>query len=602
MGKTKLLFMLLIIVIFAGIGAFIVFSANQPSEDNNDESISDEGEEQDNHYDVIVLSGEPEGVSAAVSAARNGASVLLIEHRDGLGGLITYGMLNYLDIPQNNQQVTVSQGIFAEWQSLVGGSGVATVDLEEAEQAFLELIQGEENITLSLNSDMTDVQMEGKKVTGITVESEGNQVTATADRFIDASPDGDLAVMAGAPYFMGQQDIGKEDKMAATLMIYLDRVDWDQVKEAAQAGILGGAGINETAAWGFPEVLHVYDEIVENETTNMRGLNIGRTLNGEVFINALQIFDVDGLDEESKEKAIEEGIREIDHFVPWLQENLSGFEEARIVDFPTELYVRETRHIESEYMLPVHALWENEHHWDDIAIGGYPADIQATAPTNFGTITVNPDQYGIPFRSLIPLDVENLLVASKASGFSSLAAGSARIIPTGMATAEAAGAASALSIHEKIDFRSLSENEEFITQLQDTLREQGAYLDQLDDPDYSYKGLDFYPALRHLLSYDIISGGYNNDFRLDEEMTADYYVKSVRRGLMRMYPDAFEEVEDRLDELEEELEEEPMLDEHIQKIFEAAGWEQPPRLEMSWTRKEAFILLEDRLWEMKDVN
>lgn len=550
----------------------------------------------DNHYDVIVLSGEPEGVSAAVSAARNGARVLLIEDRDKLGGLITYGMLNYLDIPKNKDGVVVSQGIFSQWRDLVGGNNVITVDLDDAEQAFSTLIEGESNITLSLNSEITDVHMEGKKITGVSFESEDGPITATAERYIDASPDGDLAVMAGAPYFVGQQDIGKEDKMAATLMIHLDQVDWGQVKVAAQEGVLGGAGINRTAAWGFPEVLHVYDEIIEDGTTNMRGLNIGRTLDGEVFINALQIFNVDGLDEASRQEAIEKGIKETNNFVHWLQENLHGFEEAEIVDYPTELYVRETRHIESEYMLPISALWENEHHWDDIAIGGYPADIQATAPTNYGTITVNPNQYGIPFRSLVPLEVDNLLVASKASGYSSLAAGSTRIIPTGMAVAQAAGVASVLSMDEKIDFRSMAESEELVRQLREKLTNQGAYMGTLKDPDFAYKGLDYYPALRNLYSYEIISGRYDNDFRLDEDMEAELYAESVRKGLKRMYPDTFAEVEEALYQVEEAMGEEAMSDEQIAMIFQAAGWEAPPVLGKTWTRKEALLLLEERLW------
>ena len=50
----------------------------------------------DEQYDVIVISGEPEGVAAAVSAARNGAKTLLIEEKEELGGLFTYGMLNFL--------------------------------------------------------------------------------------------------------------------------------------------------------------------------------------------------------------------------------------------------------------------------------------------------------------------------------------------------------------------------------------------------------------------------------------------------------------------------------------------------------------------------
>src|SRR5690606_4508426 len=106
-----------------------------------------------------------------------------------------------------------------------------------------------------------------------------------------------------------------------------------------------------------------------------------------------------------------------------------------------ELYVRETRHIKAFYQLPISDVWENKDHWDSIAFGSYPVDMQATTPKGKDEIVVNPKQYAIPFRSLVPIGKENLLVASRSSGYSSLAAGSARIIPTGMSTGEAAGVA-----------------------------------------------------------------------------------------------------------------------------------------------------------------
>src|SRR5690348_9815998 len=68
----------------------------------------------EDEYDVVVIGGEPEGVAAAVSAARNGANVLLVEKREELGGLFTYGMLNFLDIPQGADGRSVSQGIYKE--------------------------------------------------------------------------------------------------------------------------------------------------------------------------------------------------------------------------------------------------------------------------------------------------------------------------------------------------------------------------------------------------------------------------------------------------------------------------------------------------------
>jgi len=366
-------------------------------------------------YDVIVVGGEPEGVSAAVSAARNGMRVLFLEKRNALGGLMTFGMLNYLDIPQNEKGDVVSAGLFKEWRDMVGGDKVNTVDIDEAKQAFLQLVQQEPNITLSLTTEVIKPIMNGNKITGVVAKDEKGVHTYTAKRMIDATIDGDVAVMAGASYFVGQEDIGKSDKMAATLMIHLHHVDWEKVKQAAKEGVFGGGGATDTAAWGFHKVLTAYEETEPN--TNVRGLNIGRTKNGDVYINALQLFDVDGLNEESKKTALDIGEKETKSFVKWLNNSFSGFEEATIASVPDELYIRETRHISSLFQLPVHDLWENRHHWDDVAIGSYPSDIQATNKGNTGTIVLDPNQYGIPFRSLVPKEVNNLLVASKASVF-----------------------------------------------------------------------------------------------------------------------------------------------------------------------------------------
>ncbi|GEL77073.1 FAD-dependent oxidoreductase [Tenuibacillus multivorans] len=555
---------------------------------SNDEEIKGE-------YDVIVLSGEPEGVSAAVSAARHGASVLLIEHRDSLGGLMTHGMLNYLDLPQNDEGTVVSKGIFEEWHQLVGGTHINTVDLDVATDAFRQLVDEEENIDLLLNTEVQDVRVEDSTLQAVQIEDEWIE----GERFIDSSPDGDLAAMAGAPYFIGQADINKEGQMAATLMIYLENVDWDKVKEAANNGVLGGGGVSDTAAWGFADAWFAYDEVVEDDRTNIRGLNIGRTEKGEVFINTLQIFDVDGLDEESQQEALEIGKKETESFVPWLRENLPGFEDAEIVRYPDELYIRETRHIESEYMLKITDLWENKHHWDDIAIGGYPADIQATSKFTYGSVNVNPNQYGIPFRSLVPLEVDNLLVASKASGYSSLAAGSARVIPTGMATAEAAGVASTISIENDLTFREMNESEQLIEELQNKLVEAGAYLEQLEDPDYAYKGEPYYPAIKNLLLYDLVNGGYQNDLRLDEEMLADQFIEKMVHGIERLELEVPTGSIDALEQYRETVNDDEILtDRIVRDVFEIAGWEiERADQNKTWSRLDALLELEYQIFD-----
>ena len=124
----------------------------------------------DKSYDVIVMGGEPEGVAAAVSSARSGNKTLLVEHRDGLGGLMTYGMLNFLDISHDQHGDIANAGIFKEWHTLVGGQ--VGFDIEEAKDAFMQLVQAEENLTLILETNFTEVEMEGHRLTAVKLELE----------------------------------------------------------------------------------------------------------------------------------------------------------------------------------------------------------------------------------------------------------------------------------------------------------------------------------------------------------------------------------------------------------------------------------------------
>ena len=88
-------------------------------------------------------------------------------------------------------------------------------------------------------------------------------------------------------------------------------------------------------------------------------------------------------------------------------------------------------------------------------------------------------QYPIPFRCIVPQRVDKLLVVGRAASFDSLPHGSARTIPVGMATGEAAGAAVALSIEEDKTFRQIIKNSSLINQLQELLNDQGMVIEPL---------------------------------------------------------------------------------------------------------------------------
>lgn len=488
--------------------------------------------EPEKEYDVIVIGGEPEGVTAAVSAARKGAKTLLIEKRAELGGLFTYGMLNYLDIPQGENGESISKGIYEEWHQLVGGGNA--FGIIEAKQAFKKLVDEEPNLTLLTEAEVLESIVENKRVTAVKINYLNEEYDIAGGSFIDATQDADFAVMSGAPYFVGREDVGiAGTKMAVTLMIHLKNVDWDGVKKTAETEKFGPATVTNSVAWGFTTLHFDYEPVEEN--TRLRGLNLAK-VNDEYFINALQIFGVDGLDEQAKQDAIEKGKRETENILKFLQAEFPGFENAEIASFPSELYVRETRHIIAEYQLPMSDVWTNKAHSDLIAYGAYPVDIQAQSIGDYGRVLSSPKQYGIPFRSLIPKDIDGLLVVGRSAGYSSLAAGSARVVPTGMATGEAAGVAASILVEEEdMTFREMSQNDNLVNELRVLLDEQGAVVEHIET-DYPYQGEWYDEAIQTLMDYGLAFGGYDNNLKVDEVVTKKAFAEVLQGATIRVNP------------------------------------------------------------------
>ncbi|MFD2169490.1 FAD-dependent oxidoreductase [Tumebacillus lipolyticus] len=500
-------------------------------------------------YDVIVVGGDPEGVMAAVASARKGARTLLIESRDGLGATMTYGMLNYLDLSFLNDQ-NINAGLFKEWHDLVGGTSIFEPD--RAKAAFLQLVKQEPNLTLALNTKVREPLFEAgsKRLIGLVAENDQGEHRLSAKRIIDCTQDADFAAMSGVPYFVGMEDIGIRTEMSVTLMIHLKDVDWNGVHRAVEQKKFGGGFINKNAAWGFWELKDAYQP--REKGARLRGLNIALNEDGTIYINALQLMGVDGLDLKAKQEATEAGKRETGHILSFMQKEFPGFERAQIASFPEELYVRETRHIEAEYQLQVSDLWENKDQWDSIGFGGYPLDIQATAFHRDDAVLGAPRLYAIPFRSLVPLAVDNLLVASRASGYSSLAASSARVIPTGMTAGQAAGVAAVLSIEDEISFREMSRDRERMFELQEELRKQGAALYAFQMK-YPYQGEWFYPAVKSLLSFGLIAGGYENNLHAEETMNETDALRLFERSVRILEPGRKQEVEANLEPLKKSV-------------------------------------------------
>ncbi|MGI9952931.1 FAD-dependent oxidoreductase [Moorellaceae bacterium AZ2] len=482
-------------------------------------------------YDVLVVGGEPEGIAAALSAAREGMKVLLVEKRDGLGGLFTYGWLNFIDMNFGPRGELLTRGTFLEFYRQVQGE---VFDVEEAKEIFHHMVERYPNVALSLNTHFKAPIMDGNKIIGVEAERGGQVVRFYAQRIIDATQDADVAAAAGVPYTVGAEDIGeRERRQSVTLIFRLKGVNWEELGRAVKEGRITDGKVSGRAAWGFATLTRNYQP--SNSRLRLRGLNIGRQKDGTVLINALQIFGVDGLSEKAKQEAIELAKDELPRITAFLKENIPGFEEAELDGTAPELYVRETRHIKAEYQLDINDVVFNRDFPDRIAHGSYPVDVQATSPQDTGFVYGRPVMYSIPFRSLVPLKIDNLLVVGRSAGYTHLAAGSARVVPVGMATGDAAGVAAAYSVRTSRSFREVAGSPADIQNIQDLLIKQGAYLRAFHIPN-PLEGHWAYPSLQFVNHWGLVVAGYNNNWKLNETISRVSFYYMTANAIKRVLP------------------------------------------------------------------
>ncbi|PYI52964.1 FAD-dependent oxidoreductase [Paenibacillus flagellatus] len=486
-------------------------------------------------YDVIVAGTDPEGVAAAVSAARNGLRTLLVDggSREILGGLMTLGWLNSLDPSYSPDKPLIpgkhrflNKGIFQEWYDKVEGT---SFDVTTAANAFRDLVAAEPNIDVlwkaaKLEPIVSAGPAGGRTVQGLNVTlADGSTHAVKANAVIDATQNADIAAAAGVPFTYGREDLGdKNSKMAVTIVFRLSGVTPDVWKKMIARE---GVGHDGYSAWGYTDMWDY--PTTDKEKVRMRGLNIGRQNDGSILINALQLFGVDPFDPKSVEQAYETARKELPLVVDYMRNRYEELRDVKLAGLAPEPYVRETRHMIGEYRLRMTDLLDNRDHWDRIAFGSYNVDIQSTSYAFRGTILMKPKQYAVPFRSILPKEIDGLLVVGRSASFDTLPHGSARTIPVGMAAGQAAGAAAKLAADHGVTFRELSRSEEKIGQLQRMLNEQGMELKpfRIDPPAYAKHPA--YPGLKAAASMGIASGGDHNEFGLDDPSNPQRLVNNM---------------------------------------------------------------------------
>ena len=467
-------------------------------------------------FDVVVTGSEPEGIIAAVAAAQEGAQVLLVTPDARLGGLFVPGMMNSLDL--RTQPELYQRGLFETWWNKVGRG--SSFDVLRAEHAFTALL-ADAGVQVLLDAPELSPIMRGEHVVGVLV----GDTEVRAGTVIDATPEADIMAAAGAPFTMGFELAGLKARMVDTLVFRIDGLDW----QALQRGIRDRGGksyaeVNDWAAWGhFGGYPARYK--AEEPGIRLRGLNLGLQEDGTVLVNALMIEGIDPFDPESRADGKARAEREAPRIIEYLKADVPGMENARLGGVAEALYIRETRHLDALCMLTVDDVLDNVVTERDIAAGGYPLDVHPLTPNDSGFVFGVPEIYGVQLCVAVPRNVDGLWVVGKAAGYDPIAASSARVVPFGMAVAEAVGVAAVRALNENLSPAEFTTTASQVQALRSRLRERGAYLPVVKSrTPVGPHTHPHYDAYRLMLSRGLALGGYSNNPNLDEHAPAISYV------------------------------------------------------------------------------
>lgn len=416
------------------------------------------------YYDLIVVGGGLTGVAAAVSAAREGTKVLLVEQSGMLGGAISvnlvYPFMRYWTVmPETGERKYLSAGIFAEMcqrqEQYVPGLA-ETRFKPESFQILLDDMVTEAGVEVLFHATLCGANVEGREIKSVLLATKAGLMEVSADSYIDATGDGDLMAFAGCRFQLGREADSLCQPM--TTIFRMSGVDVDQYKadrealqklykEQKQAGKIQNPREDILVFFGLGD--------------------------GIIHFNTTRVVKLDPTDPFAVTQAEMQARKQIHELYVFLKENSKAFEKASICATAISIGVRESRKLVGEHVLTVEELKNCTRFPDAIALGNYDVDIHN--PEGAGTSHYYfPDgaYYTIPYSSFLPKELDNLLVAGRCLSATHEAQASVRIMPICATMGQAAGTAVAVAKQTGSNVHDVD-----VTKVQALLRKNGAAID-----------------------------------------------------------------------------------------------------------------------------
>ena len=392
--------------------------------------------------DVFVAGGGPAGLTAAVAAARGGKKVFLAEASGMFGGLATTALVPAF-APFTDGVNVLASGIGLELRNAAAPdlpvSTYWTPIRAEALKRACDTLAVESGIEFSFFTRVCDVIVKNGHVEYVVCDGKSGLFAVKAAVYIDCTGDGDLCAAAGASFSLGDEN---GEVMPSTLCSQWANIDFS-VRKISDDSKLDEA--IRDGVFSIPD-RHLPGMQIADRASGVGGGNISHTY-----------VTTDPTDEVSLTKGMVDSRARLPEYEAYYKKYLKGYEHMTLVNTGSVLGVRESRRILCDYTLNVDDFLSRAVFEDEIGRYCYPIDIHRkyATPEEYEAFIKeyfekyrykNGESYGIPYRSLVVRDLDNVLVAGRCMGVDKPMQASIRVIPGCYITGQAAGAAAAIAV------------------------------------------------------------------------------------------------------------------------------------------------------------